>query len=616
MKNFSYGEYMKMLKNHPYYDPQRITGVSKKSYADLIAKCLAEYDNVNNVRKLTINSVSNTLQAYSRIVSSMSVLYAQGGIEKYRLVFPCRLFESEEIFNSRYEEMMDEACKSAADDFSGEDVENFSVKELCLAYAISREKAGKRSNLWASDLSRVTRDHYTCAKKAENRNIYVIAGEQIREYYGLCDARSLIDESWEMQRSHFNDKGMYLDNFDKDIEHNPTLYDLTTRVQLSLVLRFGYNGKYRQEIEELLRKGSLVTLFDQSAAYCLAYGGRSNGYLFNEMLIAADCEWAALSHKETGDVGTAAVFKRAAHLAIRSVKPYLNAGKHIRNYFIDRAVGTESYGYYDKYMATMSSFLAIAYLYADDEIPEKPCPCEIGGYVTQDEENFHNIIASSGKTSVQIMTDADFGYDSVGLGRIHSAGLPGELILSRPFCREPHYKLPDGKKSANLSLDATWEGPDGERVLLADINGTEHTLEINGAEPGNVEFVLTYSGEALESKGLTKLTEKYTVTDSEVSIHLEAEGTAKIGLTLPVLEYNGDDEACASRTIVRSSKRGIDVSMGKYSYSAVCDGTLEKTGDKLCSRNGKYRIYRLCSSGTKLTVKILMKPETFSPVQG
>ena len=66
----------------------------------------------------------------------------------------------------------------------------------------------------------------------------------------------------------------------------------------------------------------------------------------------------------------AGIYKRAAGLAILSIDRWLNVGKHIKTSIQIRKTGADSYGNFDKYMVTLSSFLAIAYLFTDESIPE------------------------------------------------------------------------------------------------------------------------------------------------------------------------------------------------------------------------------------------------------
>jgi len=592
--------YLPRLRSLPAPAP---TGVTADTYRDIIAHCLCEYDKFHNIASLHVETVADNIQAFSRIVSSMAVLFAAGSIDRYRDRYPCGLFRDDAAFRALFVTMMTEACEQSTGKYSKPNTNSFAVKEIMLAYHLTHHLVGEdQASCWKAQLSTLPGGALPIGTSTHNINIYAAAGEQIRMHYDICDAAEYIETSMQKQMSHFNRQGMYLDNYGTN--HNPTLYDLTTRVQLSLLPLFGYEGAYRAEVDEILEKGAFVTLFAQSALGQLAYAGRSNGYLFNEMLISSDCEYAAAMYKKKGDLFLAGVYKRAAHLAIDSVRRFLESGKHIRNFYSDHKIGTDPYGHYDKYMVTMASFLAIGCLWEtesqSDDVPEQFCPSEIGGYVWEESEEFNNIIASSGKTSVQIHTRASEAYDSTGFARIHRVGLSAEMIASMPCCRSPHYRLPDGFEPKNASISAVLTFADGETVKLCDCMELYHTLKVEEAAAGKVVFTLEYSGDALRC---ATVRERYTVCDDSVTVEMSCTGAVSLACMLPVIMRNGDMPGKASTSEATLIDSGMDVRFGGYEWQLKTDGNVRDTGEAAANRIGEYRLYEVEGTGCTVTLR-------------
>ena len=101
----------------------------------------------------------------------------------------------------------------------------------------------------------------------------------------------------------------------------------------------------------------------QSACGEIAYGGRSNQFLFNEAYHAACMEFEASRYQKKGNRAMAAACKRSAALATRSVQRYLAIApdKHVKNRFPrELRYGQEPYAYFDKYMISLGSFLYLA----------------------------------------------------------------------------------------------------------------------------------------------------------------------------------------------------------------------------------------------------------------
>ena len=586
------------------------TGMTKTDYAAVIAQCLAEYDRIHPLNSVTVDGLQDKLQAYSRILSSVAVLVDYGAtqdITAFATTYNTTLFADYNQFKSLFATLMQTGCEAAVC-YAGKDNLNFAVKEIVIAYYLTHEYFDEATVAsWDACLTQIqpTTVFYTHADDASNRNAYLMGGEQLRLWLGLADQEavtSLIDTSLAAQMSHFDANGMYRDNYGQANEIDPILYDLTTRVQLQLVLGFGYTGEYADELDAVLTDGGMMTLFMTSANGELPYGGRSNQYLFNAALISANCEYEASRYAAAGDLKTAGAFKRNAHLAIGSISDYLAANKHVMNYYADSTVGTDSYGSYDKYMVTMSSFLSIAYLFADDTIAEAVTPAETGGYVVETSDYFNAVMATVGDYSIQILTDADDHYDSVGLGRIQKKGVYSALGLSTSCTSEPVYTTPADANLIDMSLGAVWY-VDGVRFSLAQMHSLTHKLEIVSETEDRVEFVITYEG--AELVGVKAVQEHYVLTKDGLTVTTQLIGAQTGGMqyTVPLLAYNGSAETV--RTVTDTgftvTLSGQDYQVASNAKSVSCEDT------QYFNRNGEYCMGILESTDHSITVSFQLK---------
>lgn len=555
------------------------TGITKEKYIDIIETCLEAYP-----KDLILSmNPEEDIQAYSRIVCVYSLLTKEGR-SGYNADFAY--------------EIMTRCCKAI--DCNKKDMKlDFSVKEIMIAYLLLDSIAPSEiKDNWRSLLSNIVPQKYYVYTTGDkhNINIYNVAGEWLRTQFDITSSTEYIEECLEKQLPKFDEYGMYPDNLAHDPRRNPILYDLTTRVQLQLLSL--YNGKLKPELDKALERGGLTTLFMQSAAFELPYGGRSNQYLFNESLIASCCEYEAIRHKNKGNLKVAGAYKRAAHLAILSIERWLKAKKHIKNMFESDLIGTESYGYYSKYMITMASFMAIGYITIDDTITEQPCPAEIGGYVIETTDRFNKIFANCGGYSIEIDTDADLHYDATGLGRIHKRGIPTELFLSVPCPKNPSYTLPEGLSEGSLTAEVGYIDSNGEVKYLSSASNIEHELTVLEETSRKVKFQIEYYGDEIPS-----ITQTYTLTDKGIKICAEIENANKVFYRVPLLITNGDLPNAFNTEITIGDGFAKCVA-DKYYAKTETDGYITKGKEKYGNRNGIYTYAQIEKTGNTLTLNI------------
>ncbi len=564
------------------------TGVNKAYYLDIMQKCLDAY-----TYDETINmDAADDIQTYGRIVCTVATLVSAGRDCGYNDIFP---------------DMMTKACDAIASNKKAQML-NFAVKEIMIAYVLMADKAEPEVKAhWDECLSAITPvEWYNYNSGSQhNINIYNLAGEWLRDYTGLYNSDSYFTRCWPKQLEKFDVNGMYPDNYSSSPNLNPMLYDLTTRVQMQLITGFGYDGEYRTKMDEVMENGGLSTLMTQSAAFQLPYGGRSNQYLFNEALIASCCEYEASRYKAKGNLKTAGAYKRAAHLAIQSIDRWLDAQKHIKNFYTSEKTGTESYGYYNKYMITFASFMAIGYLSTDDTIKEMPCPAEVGGYVFETTNRFNKVFANCGGYSIEIDTKSEKSYDSTGLGRIHKAGVPTELGLSMPMTASPGYTLMSGVTKDDLSIEAGAELTDGTVIYISAYRDLAHTTEIIKQTYDEVIFKVTYSGGSLA--GCSAVEETYTINNSGVTINAKLINPTinKIHFRVPLLHTNGNNDY-SSTTNITSEASKATVTMGDNSYTVETDGSIAVSDNLYGNRNGTYYSAHITKEGSEVEVKLTL----------
>ena len=579
---------LQKILQRPLPDGFKRTGVTKEYYLDVIEQCVRAYPKEEMARM----EAADDIQSYSRLVSSLSLLLSAG-----------RMPDDSAL----WEEMMTRAC-AALPQVKKQQQLDFSVKELMIAYRLMKNRVSSETlGKWREALSRVTPEEYFKYTTGENNNIniYNMAGEALREAEGMTDTTSYFQKCWPAQLQKFDENGMYLD--EGWGKKNPILYDLTTRVQMQLIFWGGYRGEFAGELDRIMADGGLMTLFTQSAAFQLPYGGRSNQYLFNEALIASNCEYEAVRWKQRGDLVLAGAYKRAAHLAIQTVGRWLCAKKHIKNFYPQPEIGCEGYGYYTKYMITLGSFLAIGCLFADDSIEESPAPAELGGYVLTTTSEFNKVFANCAGYSVELDTDADFHYDSTGLGRIHKAGVPAELGLSLPLTATPNYTVAQGAQTTNLAIGPGWTN--GENVTyLSELSGPAHTLEILDESPEQVSFRITYQAEGASmmkaassteeasiNKEKVSIAETYTIDHSGVTIDTVLSGADGLCYRIPLLVTNGRDT-----TQIEVGEHTARVTLGGHCYTVSTNGRLTVPPERCANRNGEYRAAHIAAPGNTL----------------
>ncbi len=575
------------------------TSISRAAYLDIMDRALRAYPS-DYLCKLIEDAEENGVREHGffRITAIMGILIAHGRRTEQMPLF-LRAMDLSCAAVWQTDMRLPEKKRVGVD---------FGVKELVFVLLEMRGRGlvpEVRWKRWFEAIQKVDwrKNYAVVAKSADqprgNWGMYNAAGEYMREYLGaVASADEYLDVQIASQLLSVDENGMYMDG-----PLVPMLYDLASRAQFAVLLHFGYRGKWRQALDDALRKAGFYMLRLQSANGEIPYGGRSNQFLFNEAYLSACCEFEASRYRREGNMELAGAFKRAAHLAAGSIERWLSQKpvKHIKNAFPrNSSFGLESYAYFDKYMVTLGSFIYLAYLFADDSIAETEAPCERGGFVVQTSPKFHKIAATCGGYSIELDTRADFHYDATGLGRIHRCGAPSELALSVPFPQKPAYSLDDraltehfsgakaeGSNPSLLSLVPIIRYSDGSEQALCALSETlSAELLVEEETPERVAFSIRWR--APDLLGVESVTERYILSADGLSLSAECSlpSGASLYRMIPLLMTGGGSN---TRISIRPNRACVYDRGWRYTVSSDQAVRFADSGQIYANRNGRYR---------------------------
>ncbi len=554
----------------------------KERYVDILEKIVSIYS-LEHIDEYTEEIRTNGLreQGFTRLTADIGILMSHG-----------RRLD----LKDRFEDMMTLSCQGIllATDKPSRASNDFSVKEIVLSLLLL-EKAElfpkEKFEFWRSLLKKI--DPYQCyhviaknpPEPINNWAAFNAASEQMRKYAGIASEDAYIDNQVASQIMCFDENGMYRD------PGEPMVYDITTRLQLSILMFFGYNGPHKDELDRLLALGGPTTLMLQSVTGELPFGGRSQQCLFTEVLIASTCEYEASRHAKLGNLELAGQFKRAAVLATDALERYLDDPDitHIKNcYPRDSKYGCEGYAYFNKYMVTCGSFLYLGYLFADDTIKPVPCPAEVGGHIYKPADHFHRIVANCGGYFIQYDTNAQVTQDASGLGRVHKVGAPSTICLSMPFSATPKYTI-DIENPFPLSICCGCSA-DGE-FSYTSYTETVFDLVSESASPDKALLVWEYT--LSNGKNMSE-----TCAVSSDGVYLVANGEGNVRYLIPTFEFDGKHHP-----VISHNENTVTVEYNGYRCTYSSSGKISETNQVFANRNGHYKLF-IAEAENEIDLKI------------
>jgi hypothetical protein len=483
---------------------------------------------------------------------------------------------------------MEAACADLADGKAADGHADFFPVLLMHADRVFRDVVpASAAALWRRNLARIEPERVyrrqPTAPSVNNWNLVAAAGEALRTRDGYGTSAAWIEASLARQLDLFTPWGMYRD------PNDPMAYDHFARLWVIDLLDGGYAGRHAPVLEALVERGAWASLFMQSPWGELPCGGRSAHHQWNEAQQAVTFESCASRFARRGDRAAAGAFKRAAHRSAQSIGRWVRPSGElwiVKNRMDPRLRhGYESYSFHSQYNLLTAAMLAIAWMRADDRLPEAPSPADTGGFVVSLQPAFHKLCANVAGTYVEIDTGADPHYNPTGILRIHHRDIAPET-LSDGVAAGAEYTTTPAKAGRSLALGPAWRDAAGQWHALAEHAGPD--LEPAEVVPGRasrsaVEFEVAYRGRL--RGGATAVRERVRITPGRVDIEHRVEGdVAAVRQQWPLLLTDGDT---ASAITVSGTVADVARAGGTLRFEATTPrSTVSRLGISEPCRNG------------------------------
>lgn len=430
---------------------------------------------------------------------------------------------------------------------------------------------------------------YRTPAGANNWNVVALAGEALFQQMGVRDRdNKFVVNSLAGQGKHFTSPhGLYLEG--------PMAYDHFPRLWLADMIAHNYAGPYRAEVTETLRRAAITSLFMQSPWGELPAGGRSAHHQWNEAEQCVTYEVFAARALREGDATLAAIYKRAAHLALASMRRWVRPSGEMQivKNWVDPAQNHafEGYSAHSQYNLLPMSMLALAYENAEptETIAERPAPADVGGFMLEIPQ-LHKVFANAGGTYVETDTNADHHYDATGLIRIHVPGVSPQLGPSDSVLEKPYYRIPaNSPTTAYTGVGVAWQH-NGAWRRLGELSRThiERVRVTNVRESSQrVSYDIVYEGKLF---GVARIVEHYEVRPGRVTLTTELPGyTGPLRYIWPVLADDGRTQSTLSvaNGIVMASQDGGKTAQ---TFTAQGAGSVQIEAERYPNHNGWARL--------------------------
>ena len=486
---------------------------------------------------------------------------------------------------------MDWAVHSLATHTAANAHEDFYPPMLAHALELLKPRvSAERAAQWEKELRSFSASKtYRREIGVNNWNIVALSGEARFQKMGLRDEREYIENSLAAQGHFFaNGWGLYLEG--------PMAYDLFPRLWLADMMANGYDGAYHQEVQSALDRSALSSLWMQAPSGEWPAGGRSAQHQWNEAEQCVLFEIYASRAQKNGDQVLAGAYKRAAHLALRSMTRWVRPSGEMQivKNWVDPAKNHayEGYSAHSQYNLLPMSMLAIAYQHAgeSEKVSESAAPCDVGGFVL-DIEPLHKIIANAGGAYLEIDTLADHHYDATGLIRVHLRGVSPQLGPSDSVLEKPSYsRPPNSPQTVNTGVGVAWQDAQKNWHRIGELsaqNIQKRTLTIEASAPDRVRFKVSYEGDLL---GVKSIEERYDLSDNRVEVETRVpDYNGPLRLIWPVL---ADDGRTKSSLEIADKTLSVSQDGGKTAQTFTVAGAkqLSIEPDLLPNHNGWARL--------------------------
>lgn len=415
-----------------------------------------------------------------------------------------------------------------------------------------------------------------------NWNSNAILGEFLRFKAGFTDQK-FVSRYLDAQLPRFTPEGLYRD------PGTPLVYDAAARFNFSVLLGEGYRGPHRKALETLLRRGAWASLMMQSPAGDFPSGGRSSGHVWNDALECANFELWAHRSAVAGDEAGARAFKRAAHLAARSVARWVRPTGDVwivKNRFDpELRHGYEDYSFHSQYNLLTAAYLALAWSYADESVKEGRSPAETGNFLVN-LPSFH-----------KIFVNVSGHYLEIDLAGEEKHGETGLIRLDRPTTPGSNAAIIGG----GTAIGPGWE-VGGKTEYLAQFPSDRIIARLASVKRSDREWVFSVHY-ALKGANVRGVTETYTLRPDTLQVRADVEGKVdRLFVRYPALMSNGRDKSTVS-----ASASGITVRLGQSTQTLEIltpKGAPRDTGVIVSDRYGRYQYFEAGGTDPALTFQL------------
>lgn len=444
------------------------------------------------------------------------------------------------------------------------------------------------------------RDNLKRKKYCYNHNVVALAGEYLRLKKNISHQDDFFRIHLKHQQQYISGFGLYIDNK----TNPPMVYDEFTRQFMASILAEGYAGKCFDFYSRKLCSGAWTSLFMQSPYGEVPAGGRSAQHIWNEAAAAVTYEIYASQYASQGKMREAGAFKRAAHLALKSIgrwKREDGSGYIVKNRFpMEVMHGYESYSAQSQYNLLACWLMCVAYLYADNSIREYPSPADTGGYVLVMKDVFHKVFANSGGNYVEYELSGDPRYNATGLIRVHLKNSNPQLGPSDGIPRKWDNKRRKDLGGELYAVGPEWCDESGKEHRLAEYTNvlypdTAHYSAYRGAELPEIKikrirqslkevsFEVVYTG---TFEGVTHISQCISINSTGVTVRDALKGNIhKMRACYPMLIDDGTEKTMIS---MQGDKLVLNSRDGKVCFRAIepAGVILKRKHKRLSYRNG------------------------------
>jgi hypothetical protein len=485
---------------------------------------------------------------------------------------------------------------------------NFYIRPVMGAYqALQGFAPPERIAVWKSRLSGLeAKNTYQFYEGSHfNWPLVLLWGEFLRNRQGWIPD-SAIDHTLNIQRWQMTPLGFYFEY------HSPWAYEVFGRYFVVGMLADGYHGSEFDFWRDAAWRGAWSSLLVQAPDGEIPVGGRSAQHIWNEPESAAIWEHYASAYAKAGKSQEAGMFKRAAHLALREANRWIDdqgRPQIAKNWYPPQARhGYMNYSYYATYGLLAASMLSSAWDAAEDGIPERAVPADLGGTLVQVPE-LNSVIAHADGAYVNYMTRGDQDHDPTGLVRVQLRGVHPQL---GPSCGAVDEKVEAIKAPAKTAttiktawgISPIWTGADGTQVRFAALRDPSVRVISSQVTADAVSFVTMV--EIASPNGPHRVEETIVLGQNQVRVsdHWTTAATGTLAVSYPALTTDGRTATIITVDGPRAELRRPDAGGIAVEITSPTDGRITRTGLAIKQPNGMVEPLLLQGAGDRIEFTI------------